>query len=197
MSAPTGLDRLLHLLQTRAFRCDDLPVFKLSSGAMSRFYIDCKPVSLDPEGAALIGTAFFDRIAELPLEGCGGMTLGADPIATAIALTSFLRGKPIPAFIVRKEPKQHGTGRQIEGPLPKNARVIVVEDVVTTGESAVRAVEALRRENHTILKVVALIDRKEGGAERIMRMGVPFESLLSLENLIEQPQGCVPNPHQP
>ncbi len=184
MSVKTNPDRLLHLLFQRAFRCHDTPIFKLASGAMSRFYVDCKPVSLDPEGAALIGVALFERIQDLPVEGCGGMTLGADPIATAVALTSFLRGKPVPAFIVRKEPKGHGTGRQVEGPLRPGAQVAVVEDVVTTGESAVRAMEALRRENHTTLKVIALIDRKEGGADRIAGMGVPFESLFTIDDLI-------------
>jgi orotate phosphoribosyltransferase len=183
MSAKTNPDRLLHLLHERAFRCHDTPIFKLVSGAMSRFYVDCKPVSLDPEGATLIGTALFDRIQDLPVEGCGGMTLGADPIATAVALTSFLRGKPVPAFIVRKEPKGHGTGKQVEGPLRPGARVVVVEDVVTTGESAMRAMEALRREGHTILKVIALIDRKEGGADRITQMGIPFESLFTIDDL--------------
>ncbi len=186
MFVKTNPDRLLHLLFERAFRYHSTPIFKLSSGQMSRFYIDCKPVSLDPEGAVLIGAALFDRIWHLPVEGCGGMTLGADPIATAVAFTSFLHGKPVPAFIVRKEPKGHGTGKQVEGPLKPGARVVVVEDVVTTGESALRAVEALRRENHTILKVIALIDRKEGGAERIAQIGVPFESLFDLDDLMRK-----------
>lgn len=177
-------DKLLGLLFQRAFRYSETPTFKLTSGKMSSFYIDCKKVSLDPEGAFLIGEQIFDRIKTLPVDGVGGMTLGADPIATAVSLISFLKNKPIPAFIVRKEPKGHGSEQQIEGALPANAKVVVVEDVVTTGGSTLRTIEALKKEGHSILKVISLIDRKEGGPEKITAEGIPFETLFTIDDLM-------------
>ncbi|MBI3804887.1 MAG: orotate phosphoribosyltransferase [Nitrospirae bacterium] len=177
-------DKLLGLLFQRAFRYSETPTFKLTSGKMSSFYIDCKKVSLDPEGAFLIGEQIFDRIKTLPVDGIGGMTLGADPIATAVSLISFLKNRPIPAFIVRKEPKGHGSEQQIEGTLPANAKVVVVEDVVTTGGSTLRTIEVLRKAGHSILKVITLIDRKEGGAEIIGSEGIGFESLFTIDDLM-------------
>ncbi len=177
-------DRLLELLFKRSFRYSETPIYQLTSGQMSSFYIDCKAVSLDAEGASLIGEAIFYRIRELPVEGVGGMTLGADPIATAVSLVSFLNKKPIPAFIVRKEPKGHGTRRQVEGPLSPGAKVVIVEDVVTTGGSTVRTAEILKSEGFNILGVIALIDRKEGGADRIAKSGVVFESLYTIDDLM-------------
>lgn len=177
-------DKLLELLFQRAFRYSEVPTFKLTSGKMSSFYIDCKKVSLDPEGAFLIGEQIFDRIKSLPVEGVGGMTLGADPIATAVSLISFLKNKPIPAFIVRKEPKGHGSEQQVEGALQPNGKLVVVEDVVTTGGSTVRTIEALRKEGYSVLKVIALIDRKEGGADRIAAEGIGFESLYTIDDFM-------------
>ena len=184
MPADSDRDKLLQLLFKRAFQYSETPIFKLTSGKMSSFYIDCKKVSLDPEGAFLIGGEIFDRIKSLPVEGVGGMTLGADPIATAISLVSFLKNRPIPAFIVRKEPKGHGSERQIEGDLVSGARVAVVEDVVTTGGSTIRTLEVLKKEGYKPLKVIALIDRKEGGADRIAQEGVAFESLFTIDDFM-------------
>ncbi len=177
-------DKLLGLFFQRSFRYSETPSFQLTSGKMSSFYIDCKKVSLDPEGAFLIGEQIFDRIKNLPVEGVGGMTLGADPIATAVSLVSFLKNRPIPAFIVRKEPKGHGSQQQVEGALPPNAKLVVVEDVVTTGGSTARTIEVLKKEGYSVLKVIALIDRKEGGAERIASLGVGFESLFTIDDLM-------------
>ncbi len=177
-------DPLFHLLYRKAYRQSEQPVFKLTSGKMSRYYIDCKNVSLDPEGAFLIGEAIFDRIQSLPVEGVGGMTLGADPIATAVSLISFIRKRPIPAFIVRKEPKQHGSTRQVEGTLIPQAKLVVVEDVVTTGGSTLKTIDILRKEGYTVLKVVALIDRLEGGGEKILAEGVPFDPLYTQNDFI-------------
>ncbi|HLG22910.1 MAG TPA: orotate phosphoribosyltransferase [Candidatus Manganitrophaceae bacterium] len=184
MVSRSDRERLLHLLFERAFHYNETPSFKLTSGKMSSFYIDCKKVSLDPEGAFLIGGEIFDRIKSLPVEGVGGMTLGADPIATAVSLVSFLKNRPIPAFIVRKEPKGHGSERQIEGDLVSGARVAVVEDVVTTGGSTIRTLEVLKKEGYKPLKVIALIDRKEGGADRIAQEGVAFESLFTIDDFM-------------
>jgi orotate phosphoribosyltransferase len=186
MLSRSDRDKLFTLLFQRSFRYSEEPTFKLTSGQMSSFYIDCKKVSLDPEGAFLIGQQIFDRIKQLPADGVGGMTLGADPIATAVSLVSYLKNKPIPAFIVRKEPKGHGSEQQIEGELKAEAKVIVVEDVVTTGGSTVRTLEVLRKAGHTILKVIALIDRKEGGRERIAGEGAGFESLFTIDDFIRE-----------
>ena len=110
------------------------------------------------------------------------MTLGADPIATAVSLTSYTKQKPIDAFIVRKEQKQHGSGKQVEGILPIGAKLVVVEDVVTTGGSTLRTINILRSEGYTVLKVIALIDRLEGGAERIVAEGISFEALYTMDD---------------
>ena len=108
--------------------------------------------------------------------------MGADPIATAVSVISDIQQKPIDAFIVRKEQKQHGSGKQVEGTLPLAAKLVVVEDVVTTGGSTLRTINILRSEGHTILKVIALIDRLEGGAEKIVAEGVPFEALYTMDD---------------
>jgi orotate phosphoribosyltransferase len=186
MLSRSDRDKLFTLLFQRSFRYSEEPTFKLTSGQMSSFYIDCKKVSLDPEGAFLIGQQIFDRIQQLPVDGVGGMTLGADPIATAVSIVSLLKNKPIPAFIVRKEPKGHGSEQQIEGDLKSGARLVVVEDVVTTGGSTLRTLEVLRKAGHTILKVIALIDRKEGGRERITGEGAGFESLFTIDDFVRE-----------
>lgn len=184
MSPYSDRETLLQLLFKRSFNYSETPTFKLTSGKMSSFYIDCKKVSLHPQGAFLIGGEIFDRIKSLPAQGVGGMTLGADPIATAVSLVSLLKNRPIPAFIVRKEPKGHGSEQQIEGDLAPGANVVVVEDVVTTGGSTLRTLEILRKGGYIPLKVVALIDRKEGGAERIAAAEVGFESLFTIEDFM-------------
>lgn len=182
----TDREKLLTLLFKKSFRYSAEEAFQLTSGKKTAYYIDCKKVALDPEGAYLIGKEIFNRIADLNAEGVGGMTLGADPLATSVSLLSFLNKKPIPAFIVRKEAKAHGSRQQVEGVLKKGAKVIVVEDVVTTGGSTIRTIEALRREGYVILKVIALVDRKEGGAENIIETGVNFESLFCIEDFMSQ-----------
>lgn len=186
MARTTEHSRLLDLLLSRAFRYSPEKNFQLTSGKKTAHYIDCKTVSLDPEGAYLIGLAIFNRIKDLPVEGVGGMTLGADPIATAVSLVSFLNKKPIPAFIVRKEAKGHGNRQQIEGSIKPGAKVVVVEDVVTTGGSTLRTLKVLRKEGYSILKVITLVDRKEGGTNRIVATGAALESLFTIEDFIQK-----------
>ncbi|MEO5657463.1 MAG: orotate phosphoribosyltransferase [Nitrospiria bacterium] len=182
-AAASDRDALLQLLFERAFRYQSEPVFRLASGAMSRYYFNCKLVSLDPIGATLIGRIFFQRLQGLGIRGVGGLTLGADPLAVATAIASAA-AEPMAAFVVRKEPKGHGTGRWIEGPLPEGAAVAVLDDVVTTGGSTERALDALMQAGHPIRKVLALVDRNEGGREAIRRRGLDLESVYGIDDFM-------------
>ncbi len=154
----------------------------LASGKTSDFYIDCKKTVLTAQGHWLVGRQLFDAIRrECPTaQGVGGLTMGADPLASAVSLVSHLGGSPLHAFLVRKEPKGHGTGQWIEGltAFAKGAPVAIVEDVVTTGASAIKAIERARAEGLTPLAVFALVDREEGGREAIEALGVEVVPLF-------------------
>jgi orotate phosphoribosyltransferase len=175
--------RLLKLLHQKSFRQNPEAIFRLSSGRMSPFYIDAKKTTLDPEGAFLVGKIIFRLIRDLQVDGIGGLTLGADPIAQAVAMISFIENQPIPAFIIRKEPKGHGTQAWMEGHLPAGARVVVVEDVITTAASTLKAIETLKEAGHTVVKVVALVDRQEGGEQNLARAGYALDALFRLDDL--------------
>ncbi len=185
MTLASDRDRLLELLRTLSFERRKVV---LASGRESDFYIDCKRTALTAEGHALIGRCLFDRVRRVrPLvRGVGGLTLGADPLASAIALTSFLEREPVDAFIVRKEPKGHGTGQWIEGrtTIPDGSRVAVLEDVVTTGGSALKAIERCRAERLEVVACFALVDREEGGREAIEAAGVPLEALFARRDFL-------------
>ncbi len=143
----------------------------LSSGLTSNFYIDCKQVSLDAEGAMLIGELFHAMISEVApgAVAVGGLTMGADPLATATSIMSFQAGAPRSAFLVRKEPKGHGTNQWVESTkLPAGSKVVILEDVITTGASTLRAIERSRLAGLTVLHAVGLVDRLEGGREAIV-----------------------------
>ncbi|HTN50873.1 MAG TPA: orotate phosphoribosyltransferase [Anaeromyxobacter sp.] len=180
MSLEADRARLLELLRALSFERRKVV---LASGRESDFYVDCKRTALTAEGHALVGRLLFDRVRRIePLpRGVGGLTLGADPIASAVALTSFLEGRPVDAFIVRKEPKGHGTGQWIEGrkTIPDGSRVVVIEDVVTTGGSALKAIERCRAEGLEPIACLALVDRLEGGREAIEAAGVPLQALFT------------------
>jgi orotate phosphoribosyltransferase len=167
---PIGMQRsrLLELLRIHAFQRRTVT---LSSGKTSDFYIDCKQVTLTAEGHFLVGQlmrAAIDRIAP-GAEAVGGLTLGADPLVSATSLMSFLAGRPMHGFLVRKEPKGHGTGQWLEGAgrLRPGMQVVVLEDVVTTGASTLRAIERARAAELDVVHVVALVDREEGGREAV------------------------------
>lgn len=160
-------DRLIRLIYERAFKYSEEPVFKLVSGRMSNYYFNCKMVTLNPEGMYLIGNIIFDMIKDLNVKGIGGLTLGADPIADAVAYTSYLKEKPIEAFVVRKSAKFHGTMQWIEGDVKAGDRVVIVDDVITTGKSTIEAITRAREAGLDIVKVIALVDRQEGGYENI------------------------------
>ncbi len=154
----------------------------LSSGKESDFYLDTKQASLSAEGHYLVGRLVLAQVRALVPDAVavGGMTMGADPIASAVSLTSFLEQRPMPAFYVRKEPKGHGTNQWVEGKkgLPPGARVCVVEDVVTTGASTLKAIERCRLEGLEVGGVVALVDRDEGGRAAVEATGMQLRSLF-------------------
>ena len=176
--------RLLELLLQRSFRTGD---FVLSSGARSSYYVDCRTTTTHAEGQALVGRLGLAllRDAGLRPDAVGGLTMGADPVAYAIAHASWLAGDPVHAFSVRKEPKAHGTGRRVEGCFTSGARVVVVEDVVTTGKSPLQACDAVEAEGGTVLAVVALLDREAGGRAAIEARGYPVHTLFRVGELLQ------------
>jgi orotate phosphoribosyltransferase len=165
------------------------PIFTLSSGRKSHFYIDCKKVTLDHEGAFLVGHLVLDAISGLEADAIGGMTLGADPIATAVSVLSYGEDRPIPAFIIRKEPKPYvpadGPLAYIEGNLPTKARVVVVDDVLTGGRATERTINLLKEAGCHVLKVIALVDRKEGGRQHLEALGYTVDSLFTVEDMLK------------
>lgn len=183
------LARLIEILRERSYREGD---FTLASGEKSAFYIDVKTTSLYPEGAALIGELAVERLVAAgfrDLGGVGGLTLGADPIGTAVSLAAHSHGFLWPAFIVRKEPKGHGTLKYIEGVenLDHKKDLIVLEDVVTTGGSGAKAVERVRAEGFKVAAVLSVVDREQGGEAAFRRLGLPLFSLLRLSDLKTPP----------
>ena len=181
-------DRLRALLRQYSYREGD---FLLASGKRSPYYVDVRRTSLTAEGAALIGDALWALIGETGwrVDAVGGMSLGADPLTTATALAARAAGTTVSCFLVRKEAKDHGAGRQVEpgGDLADGASVVVLEDTVTTGGSTLRAVEAVRRAGYTVVGAVAVVDRCEGGSERLKEAGVPLRSLFTVQALYDRP----------
>jgi orotate phosphoribosyltransferase len=203
-TAPLNLsqsERLVRLTRLLAERSTKRGNFTLASGRQSTLYVDARLTSMHPEGLALIGPAGLAALQSTAwgreITAVGGLTLGADPIAYAIAYASMLPrpdapdgvGRPIRAFTVRKEPKSHGTGKLIEGPFEPGDRVAVVEDVITTGGSAARAIEAVRSAGGTVCGVIALVDREEGGRAALEALGVPVVSLVTASELQELAPG--------
>ena len=172
--------QLLDLLVQEAYREGD---FVLSSGQRSSYYINGKLVTLRPDGALAIGHLLLARLPA-DTEAVAGLTLGADPIVTAVSVVSALGDRPLPALIVRKEAKGHGTRAYIEGPvLPAGAQVVVLEDVVTTGQSALQAVERLQAAGYRVERIIALVDRQQGGRELYHERGLAFEALYEIGEL--------------
>ena len=162
--------------------------FKLTSGKTSDFYVDRKQTTLSADGAYLCGRLLFQLIKEHheKISGVGGMTLGADPLVTAVSIVSHLEGDPIPAFIVRKESKGHGTDNYIEGKnnLAPGALVAVVEDVVTTGGTLVKVIDRVESEGFRVGLVATIVDRQEGGADTLAAHGYPLVSIFTRQDLI-------------
>lgn len=176
--------RLVQLLTERSFERRRVT---LASGRESDFFIDCKQTMLTAEGHALIGELMFDLLAELPpCEAVGGVELGGCPLASAVSLVSFQRGRPLNALYVRKAKKDHGTTKLIEGDksLKPGIRVALLEDVVTTGGSSLKAVESLKEAGAQVVGIVALVDRLEGGSETIRGAGLPLVTLTTRADFI-------------
>ncbi len=173
--------RLIEIVAARSFSTG--PEMKLASGRVSNFYFNMKPAMLHPEGGWLIGTLILEALKGEQADAIGGLEMGAVPIATSVATVSHHLGTPLPAFFVRKQAKEHGTQSLIEG-LPKGEtlagkRVVIVEDVTTTGGSAVKAAEAIKAVGGQIVRVVTIVDRQEGAAEAFAAAGLPFTAILT------------------
>jgi orotate phosphoribosyltransferase len=179
----TTHDRLLSLLAERSARRGQ---FTLASGRQSTLYIDARLTTMSPDGLALIGPLALGalRDAAWKVDAVGGLTLGADPVSYAIAYASAESDAPLRAFTVRKEAKSHGTGRLIEGPFREGDHVAVIEDVITTGVSALRAVDAIRAAGGVVAGVLALVDREEGGREALVGAGLAVIALARASDIV-------------
>ena len=157
--------------------------FTLTSGKKASYYIDLRKLSLDHRAAPLIGQVLIDLVAEFEPDAVGGLTMGADPLANAVLHQSVAQGAPINAFVVRKEPKDHGRGKQVEGPDVDGKRVVVLEDTSTTGGSPLAAAAALEKAGATVVGVCTIVDRATGAGERIQEAGYPYRYAIGLDDL--------------
>jgi orotate phosphoribosyltransferase len=176
--------RLAEIILERSFQYREDPPFTLASGKTSPYYFNCKTTTLDPEGMNLIGRILFSMLAGSSITAAGGLTLGADPIANALAVISYQEGKPIKAFIVRKDVKRHGTKSAVEGNVMPGENVAILDDVITTGGSTITAIERAREVGLIVDRVIALIDREEGGRENILEHAGHVESILNRTELM-------------
>ena len=182
----TTRDELVRLLAERSVKFGE---FTLSSGRRADYYVDARLTTMSPEGLRVVGTVGVARLRESgwAAQSVGGLTMGADPVAYAIAFASTLDGgPPLRAFSVRKDVKAHGTRRRIEGPLETGDRVVIVEDVVTTGASALAAAAAVEHEGCTVVGVLAVLDRDEGGGNAIRDHGYPLLALASAREVVDR-----------
>ena len=178
-------DELLQLLYDKGFKYSDEPTFKLASGKMSNFYVDCRVVSSLARGKYYIGHMVYNRISDLDIAAIGGPALGAIPIADAVSYLSHLVGKDISSFWIRKEPKGHGLQKWIDGNVGSGERVVIVDDVITTGQSTINALLRAREAGLLVEKVVILVDRQEeNGRQNIEKEGVTVEVLYTMEDLM-------------
>jgi len=183
LDLPTLRLEVLNLFAEVAYKEGD---FTLSSGQKSSYYINGKQVTLHPWGAAGVGRLLLDKVPDDTV-AVAGLTLGADPLVTATSVVAAYVGRSLTALIVRKEAKGHGTQAYIEGPiLPPDSPVVVLEDVVTTGQSALKAVDRLCSAGYKVSHIIALVDRHQGGAELYAEKGITFEALFSIREI----QGC-------
>jgi orotate phosphoribosyltransferase len=180
-------DALIKLIRAESLRLGD---FTLASGKKASYYLDCRNITLHPIGANLIGEGMLEAMrAAGPLpDAVGGMAIGADPITAAIVTLAGQQGLPLKGFMVRKEPKGHGTGKQIEGPIAPGQRVVIVEDVITSGGSALKAVEVAIDFGLKVERVIAIIDRLAGGEAAFGAKGIPLTTLTTIRDFGIQPE---------
>jgi orotate phosphoribosyltransferase len=194
-----GRDRLLEILLATSFRSEKEPVFRLASGRMSQYYIDCRQALSFPEARALLGALIFDRIAWGSFDAVGGMELGAYPIAIAVSDAIYQKaGRTVRAFVVRKQPKTHGVGDLIAGQVRSGDRCLIVDDVITSGKSTADAIAGARGAGLIVDRAIVILDRQEaGGRSMIENLGVRCESLFTLADLISAAETTTskrPNP---
>ena len=177
---------LAALIRQKALRFGD---FTLASGKKASYYLDCKQITLDAEGARLVGEGILDLLIQERLpDAVGGMAIGADPITAAVVTMSAVRGTPVTGFMIRKESKGHGTNQFVEGPVKPGITVAIVEDVVTTGGSSMAAIERAEGFGLKVVRVIGIVDRMEGGREAFTQRGYPFASLFDIRDFgIEPP----------
>lgn len=175
---------LMKILTEKSLKVSKEPSFQLASGKLSNFYVDCKMTTLFSAGSNLVGQVIYDMIEPLNIKGIGGLTLGADPIATATVMVSGQRGIDLNAFVIRKESKKHGLMKWIEGGVYSGDRVVIIDDVITTGGSALKAVKRAEEAGLNIVKVIVLVDREEGGRENIQNYGCEVESVFTKSELM-------------
>jgi orotate phosphoribosyltransferase len=173
-------ERLRELISRKAVIYEQV---ELSSGGTSHYYIDCRVITTDPEGAFLVAETILDMLAGEEVAAVGGPTMGADPIVGAVCYASQCRNRPIPGFLVRKAPKKHGMQKMIEGHLPEGRPVVVVEDVVTKGGSVVEAIEKVKEAGGHVTRVIAIVDRMAGGREAVEATGCRFTPIFTLRDL--------------
>ena len=174
--------RLIEVVRERSFLQSDEPVFRLASGEMSKVYFDLRLTTLSPEGQHLIGNLMFEKLEELGLKpkAAGGLTMGADPVACSLAHVSHHKGSPIEALVIRKEPKDHGRGRQIEGGVNEGDDIVIIDDVLTTGGSTIKAVEIARSYGLNVLAAIVVLDRCEKNGKANVEKHCPLYSLLEI-----------------
>ncbi len=178
-------DRLKEMILQDAFQFSDTPIFTLAHGGKSQFYFNCKRVTLDPEGLYLIGNLVFELTQDLDVQAIGGLTLGADPIANAVSYTSWMKQRAIQSFVVRKKEKDHGAVSLIEGKVKAGDRVVVIDDVITTGGSTLQAIAACRFAGLEVAKVVVLVDRQEmNGRQNIAKEVPDVQALFTRDEIM-------------
>ena len=175
---------LIDMLCQKSFKFSQEPIYKLVSGRMSQFYVNCKPTTLNARGMYLAGHLIFDSVKDSRVFGIGGLTFGADPLAVATAFASELNHQPIHAFSIRKTQKDHGIVKWIEGEMPSGKRVAIIDDVATTGGSTIKAIERARSEGLEVAKAVILVDRQEGGLENIKQHVDDVASIITRDELV-------------
>lgn len=172
--------QLIQLVRDKALQLGE---FTLASGQTSNYYLDCRRVTLDSAGAAVIAEGILHELDRDMPHAIGGMAIGADPITAAVITLAGLRGRSLKGFIVRKQAKDHGSGRDVEGPVLPGEDAVIVEDVVTTGGSSLKAIQRAEAFGLNVKRVIAIVDRMQGGSEAFEKAGYPLTSLLTIDDL--------------